>query len=162
MSWSNRKHLKVVIWEILMYFYICFILSPSLCFSWCHFCLCLLSSLLSSCPIETSEIDHAALDKYIHQAANAAYISYDLPDSRWVRGVEDLSHQHWLDRVPHDPGGRVGFQFFHHVVAERTWGDGQCVINTFYWKEYGQWINCICVYPHILTIFWKIALTEKC
>lgn len=51
---------------------------------------------------------------------NAAYILYDLSDSWRVRGIEDPSHQHGLHRVPHNPGGRVGLQFFHQVIAERS------------------------------------------
>lgn len=51
---------------------------------------------------------------------DAAYISYDLPDSLRVRSVEDPSHQHWLDRVPHNLGDGVRLQVIHHVITERS------------------------------------------
>lgn len=88
---------------------------------------------------------HHALDKYIHNEAKAPYISYDLPDSRRVRGVEDLSHQHGLDRVPHNPGGRVGLQFFHQIIAERSCRQWLYIIYLIHSikRQYGKWILAV-------------------
>lgn len=94
-------------------------------------------------------LDHA-FDEHIHEVASAAYISYDLPDSRRVRGVEDPSHQHGFDRVPHNPGGRVGLQFLHQIIAERSCTETFCVIyvTRSIEREYGKWINCLSAHPN--------------
>lgn len=64
----------------------------------------------------------------LQQVACAAYISYDLPDSRRVGGVEDVSHQHGLDRVPHNPGDGVRLQLLHQIIAERSCTERLCFI----------------------------------
>lgn len=55
---------------------------------------------------------------YVVPSSGIAHILNDLPDSGRVRGVEDLPHQHGFDRAPHNPGGGVGLQLLHQVVAE--------------------------------------------
>ena len=59
--------------------------------------------------------------RYMLSTICVAYVSYDLSESGRVRGVQYLSHQHGLHRVPHNPGDRVGLQFSHQIIAERSW-----------------------------------------
>lgn len=48
----------------------------------------------------------------------ASYALQYLADGRGVGGVQDLSHQKGLDRIPHNLCHRVGLQGLHQGVAE--------------------------------------------